>query len=281
MCSCIETVSHDEVAIVEYCGAFHKLAYSGLLLLPAPICVKVGVVNQRMQQLPVKVETKTKDNVFVEVDVQLQYQAHPDKIYEAFYMLTNRRTQLTSFVFQVILGTVPKLNLDDLFLSKDHIADEVKARLAEPMKEYGFAIIKALVTDITPALKVREAMNDIETSKRLRLAAVEKAESNKIIVVKLAEADSEAKYHQGAGIARQRKAIIEGMKSSVGTFSEAISDIDPKAAMELIILTQFFEMLKEIGQSSNCNTVFLGNNPGAVNSIGNEIRDSFMQTKAS
>lgn len=278
----IDQVGQDEIAVVENCGAFASIEGAGLLILPLPcICIKVGTVNQRIQQLPVKVETKTKDNVFVECTIDVQYQASPDRVKEAFYRLSNPQLQINSFVFDVVLSTVPQIELDALFASKDFIATEVKNGLSAVMNEFGYLIIKALVTDIVPAQKVRAAMNDIETSKRLRQAALEKAESNKLIVVKHAEADMESKYHQGSGIARQRKAIIEGMKNSVGTFTEAIQGLQPRDVLELVLITQYFDTLKEIGASSHCNTVFMGSNPATVSGVAGEIRDSFMQGRAS
>lgn len=281
MGNCIDTVQQDEIAIIEHCGAFARTQPGGCLFLPVPCyCVKAGTVSLRIQQLPVKVETKTKDNVFVECTIDIQYQAETTKIKEAFYRLTDPCSQINSYVFDVVRGTVPGIALDDLFASKDLIADEVKGGLTTVMRDFGFLIIKTLVTDIVPAQKVREAMNDIETSKRLRHAAVEKAESDKLIMVKRAEAEAEYKYHQGSGIARQRKAIIDGMKSSVGTFTEAIAGMTPHDVLELVLITQYFDMLKEIGGSSGCNTIFMGSNPAAMNNISSEIRDGFMHSRA-
>lgn len=278
---CIDTVQQDEIAIVERCGKFERTAGGGLLCLYIPcVMVKAGTVSIRIQQLPVKVETKTKDNVFVECTIDIQYQAEPSKIKEAFYRLTNPTQQINSYVFDVVRGTVPGIFLDDLFASKDLIADEVKNGLTQVMRDFGYLIIKTLVTDIVPAHKVREAMNDIETSKRLRHAAVEKAESDKLIMVKRAEAEAEYKYHQGAGIARQRKAIIDGMKASVGTFTEAIQGMTPTDVLELVLITQYFDMLKEIGGSPGSNTIFMGSNPAAMNNIQNEIRNGFMQGRS-
>eukprot|EP00397_Hematodinium_sp_SG-2012_P018218 GEMP01018655.1.p1 GENE.GEMP01018655.1~~GEMP01018655.1.p1 ORF type:complete len:283 (+),score=47.14 GEMP01018655.1:101-949(+) len=281
MGNCIDTVQQDEIAIIEHCGKFSRTQPGGCLFLPVPCyCVKAGTISTRIQQLPVKVETKTKDNVFVECTIDVQYVAATERIKEAFYRLTNPSAQINSYVFDVVRGTVPKINLDDLFASKDLIADDVKSGLAAVMDSFGYLIIKTLVTDIIPAHKVREAMNDIETSKRLRHAAVEKAESDKLIMVKRAEAEAEYKYHQGAGIARQRKAIIEGMKTSVGTFTEAIEGMNARDVLELVLITQYFDTLKEIGSSSGCTTIFMGSNPAAMQGVSSEIRNGFMQSGA-
>merc|ERR1719382_1671654 len=148
------------------------------------------------------------------------------------------------------------------------------------MSTFGYLIIKTLVTDITPAQKVRVAMNDIETSKRNRLAATERADAEKVMVVKRAEADAVSKYHQGEGIARQRKAIIDGMQNSVGTFQEAIVGMRSRDVLELVLITQYFDTLKEIGASAGAKTVFVNSGAGSVQGISSEIRDAFLQATA-
>lgn len=253
------------------------------MILPIPcICVKAGIISKRVRQLPVKVETKTKDNVFVDAQIEVQYVVCPNRVYQAFYRLSVPEQQINSYVFDVVRSAVPKHTLDDLYLhaGKDAIANEVRVNLDKTMEEFGYRIIKTLVTDITPAAKVKQAMNDIETSKRNRLAATERADAEKVMTVKRAEADAVSKYHQGAGIARQRKAIIDGMKNSVGAFQEAIVGMRSRDVLELVLITQYFDTLKEIGASHGANTIFVNSGAGSVHSISSEIRDAFLQASA-
>ncbi|CAD7935636.1 unnamed protein product [Amoebophrya sp. A120] len=280
---CCHSIHGDEVAIVE---TFGKYAYSqgpGLMILPCP-CVQVnaGTISTRIRQLSVPVETKTKDNVFVDARLEIQYVADQSKVYEAFYRLASPEQQLNSYVFDVVRSAVPKHTLDDLYLhaAKDAIADEVRKNLTNTMREFGYIIVKTLVTDITPAQKVRVAMNDIETSKRNRQAATEKADADKMMIVKRAEADAVSKYHQGAGIARQRKAIIDGMQNSVGTFTEAIEGMRSRDVLELVLITQYFDTLKEIGSSAGSKTIFVNSSAGSVQGIASEIRNAFLQSTA-
>jgi regulator of protease activity HflC (stomatin/prohibitin superfamily) len=202
-------------------------------------------------------ETKTKDNVFVTVHVSVQYQAIRDKIYEAFYTLEDPHSQMRAYVFDVIRSTLPNLTLDQAFESKDDMAHAVKEQLSHVMASYGFTILQSLVTDLIPDARVRDAMNEINASKRLKEAAMAKAEAEKVVLVKAAEADAEAKYLSGIGVARQRKAIVDGLRDSIVLFSEHINGTSPKDVMDLLLLTQYFDMLKDIGNNANTQTIFL------------------------
>ncbi|CAM9601716.1 unnamed protein product, partial [Sphacelaria rigidula] len=165
---------------------------------------------------------QTKDNVFVTAVVSVQYQAVETKIYDAYYRLTDPKAQIRSYVYDVVRSTLPKLDLDQAFDSKDDIAVNVKNQLETVMMEYGYQILQTLVTDLDPDRRVKEAMNEINASKRMREAATNKAEADKIMQVKAAEAEAESKYLSGVGVSRQRKAIVDGLRESVQTFSTSI-----------------------------------------------------------
>eukprot|EP00592_Proboscia_alata_P014144 CAMPEP_0194392712 /NCGR_PEP_ID=MMETSP0174-20130528/122895_1 /TAXON_ID=216777 /ORGANISM="Proboscia alata, Strain PI-D3" /LENGTH=260 /DNA_ID=CAMNT_0039188315 /DNA_START=225 /DNA_END=1007 /DNA_ORIENTATION=- len=188
-------------------------------------------------------ETKTKDNVFVQVGVAVQYRVVSDKSYDAYYRLANPRGQIESYVFDVVRSTVPKMDLDDAFESKDTIAEAVLNQLKDVMDDYGYEIHECLVTDLSPDSKVKASMNEINASKRLKEAATHKAEADKVRLIKGAEADAEAKYLSGVGVARQRKAIAEGLQASVEEFAGEISGTTPKDVMDILLLTQYFDVL--------------------------------------
>jgi regulator of protease activity HflC (stomatin/prohibitin superfamily) len=208
-CCCLRCVRTQEVGIVEDLGQFKRLLPPGLHCVCWPLQDIVGKLSLRIQQLDVVCETKTKDNVFITVNVAVQYRVLQDSAYEAFYRLTDARGQIQSYVFDVIRSTVPKLMLDDAFASKDDIAGSVLHQLQNTMKEYGYEIKNTLVTDIMPDAKVKASMNEINASRRLKEAAAHKAEADKTKQVKGAEAEAEARYLHGLGVARQRKAIVE------------------------------------------------------------------------
>lgn len=275
------TTDQSSVQVVEQFGKFSRIAYPGFNCVCCCIGEAVaGGLSLRLQQLDVRCETKTKDNVFVEVVVSVMYQCVRENLYDAFYKLTDSRSQITSYVFDEVRSTVPSMDLDNVFTSKEEIARAVKEELTKSMSGFGFAIINCLITDIEPAPKVKAAMNEINAAQRLRLAAYEQSEAEKIRVVKAAEADAEAKYLAGQGIARQRQAIVGGLRESVRAFQSDVSDVNSRDVMELLLITQYFDTLQTLGATGKNSTVFLPHSPGAVGDIAGQIRNGFMMGMA-
>ncbi|NUM81712.1 SPFH domain-containing protein [bacterium] len=269
-------IKQQTVGVIERFGKFHRMAKPGLGM-KVPIMDKlVARITIRVQQLDVVVETKTQDDVFVHLKVSVQYFVIPEKVYDAYYRLTNVHQQVTSFVFDLVRARVPKLKLDDLFEKKDEIADAVRQELGHTMEEFGYNILKALVTDIDPDAKVKEAMNEINAATRLRMAATEKGEAERILKVKAAEADAQSKALQGKGIADQRKAIIEGLRDSVEQFQQAVEGSTARDVMMLVLMTQYFDTLQSIGEHSQTNTILMPHSPGGLGSIADQIRDAMV-----
>jgi regulator of protease activity HflC (stomatin/prohibitin superfamily) len=264
------TVRTATAGVVERWGKFNRIVQPGLHTL-VPFAESVYFVNLQVQQAQFSVETKTKDNVFVQIPVSVQYQILPDKIYDAFYKLSSPQKQIESFVFNSILGHVPKLTLDETFDQQSGISVAVKAELDAIMTGYGYNISTALVTDIVPDSKVKDAMNDINAAQRAQVAAQARGEADKILKVKQAEAEAESKALQGKGIAAERQAIIDGLRSSIENFRESVPGTTPSDVMALVLLTQYFDTLKDIGTKSGNNTVFMPNNPGAANDFMTQI----------
>lgn len=268
------TVEQQTVAVVEQFGRFSRIATPGLNFI-IPIVERIaGRISLRVQQLNIKAETKTKDNVFVAVIVSVQYNVLPEKVYDAFYKLNDPELQINSYVFDVIRARVPQINLDDLFEKKDEIALAVKEELNDTMEKFGFGIINTLVTDIEPDHKVKDAMNEINAAQRIKVAAIEKGEADKILKVKAAEAEAESKALQGKGIADQRRAIIEGLRESVDGFQKNVPGSTAHDVMNLVLMTQYFDTLKDIG--SHSNTILVPHSPGGLNDIASQIRDSII-----
>ncbi|KAL1813290.1 hypothetical protein ACET3Z_023355 [Daucus carota] len=240
-----------------------------------------GHLSLRVQQLDVKCETKTKDNVFVNVVASIQYRALSEKANDAFYRLTNTRSQIQAYVFDVIRGTVPKLDLDAAFEQKNDIAKAVEEELEKAMSHYGFEIVQTLIVDIEPDEHVKRAMNEINAAARLRMAATEKAEAEKILQIKRAEGEAESKYLSGVGIARQRQAIVDGLRDSVIGFSVNVPGTTAKDVMDMVLVTQYFDTMKEIGAASKSSAVFIPHGPGAVRDVAAQIRDGLLQGSSS
>lgn len=274
------TVEQQTSALIERFGKFRRVAGPGLNLKVPFIERVAGRVNQRVQQLDVTVETKTLDNVFVHIIVAVQYMVLPSKVYDAFYRLDQPTVQITAYVFDVVRARVPKMELDDVFERKDEVAIAVKEELSGEMDTFGYIIVQALVTDIDPDKKVKESMNEINAAKRLREAAQERGEADKILKVKAAEAEAESKALQGRGIADQRRAIIDGLRESVDQFAQSISGTTPESIMQLVLMTQHYDTVKEIGASSRANTIFVPYTPGGMSDLASQMREALISANA-
>jgi len=267
--------------VIEQFGKYKRMAQPGFNCVCCCLGEAVaGGMSLRIQQIDCRCETKTKDNVFVDIKVTVQYQIEREHLYDAFYKLTDSRAQIMSYVFDEVRAQVPKIPLDEVFLAKEEIALAIKAELTKSMSGFGYAIIQTLITDIEPAAKVKAAMNEINAAQRLRLAAYEHSEGEKIRVVKAAEADAEAKYLAGQGIARQRQAIMAGLKESVQSFQNEVSEVGSRDVLTLMLLTQYFDAIKEIGVTGKATTVFVPSNPGAVADLASQMRSGILQADA-
>src|ERR1700751_965512 len=270
------TVNTAQVAIITRFGKFLRLADPGLNWKIPYFDSVDGVVSLRVNQNNLTMETKTKDNVFVTIPISVQNRVRPEKVYDAFYKLSNPAAQIQSYVKQVILGHVPGMTLDEVFASQSGIAAAVKQELDADMAGFGYEIVNVLVTDIVPDAKVKSAMNDINAAQREQVAANARGEAEKILVVKKAEAEAESKALQGRGIANQRKAIIEGLQNSIEQFQRAVGNTSTSEVMQLVMVTQYFDTLKSIGESDRTNTLFLTHSPGAVKEVSDQIMQSML-----
>jgi len=269
------TVQQQTRVIIERLGRFHRVAEPGLRFKWPIIDKKVAVQNMKTQQLVLRAETKTKDNVFVHVAVATQYRILPGSAAESHYMLQDVDKQMAAYILDVVRAKVPANILDEAYEKKDELAHAVKDHLAVKMGTYGFEIIDALVTEIEPDAKVKASMNEIQAQTRLRVAAQEKGEADKVLVVKRAEAEAESKKLQGEGLANQRKAIINGLKESIEEFEKG-AGVDTEAALQMVLLTQYFDTLKEFAMSEGSKVILMPNSLSAVRDLSAQIRDGMI-----
>lgn len=266
-------VRQQSAAIVERFGKFVSVRQSGLQI-KIPIIDRVaGRVSLRVQQLDVVVETKTKDDVFVKIKVSVQYKVITDKVFDAFYKLDFPQDQITSYVFDVVRAEVPKMILDDVFEKKDDVAIAVKSELNDAMLNYGFDIIKTLVTDIDPDAQVKDSMNRINASEREKVAAQFEGDAQRILIVERAKAEAESKRLQGQGIADQRREIARGLEDSVKVLNGV--NINSQEASALIVVTQHYDTLQSVGSASNSNLILMPNSPQAGSEMLNNMVASF------
>jgi len=266
-------VKQQSSAIVERFGRFLVVRRPGLHI-KIPLVDKIaGRLSLRILQLDVIVETKTKDDVFVKLKVSVQYKVIEEKVFDAFYRLDFPQDQITSYVFDVVRAEVPKMILDDVFEKKDEIANAVKSELNDAMSNYGYDIIKALVTDIDPDAEVKTAMNKINAAERQKVAAQYEGDAARILIVEKAKAEAESKRLQGQGIADQRREIARGLEESVDVLNNV--GINSQEASALIVVTQHYDTLQSIGEETNSNLILLPNSPQAGSDMLNNMVASF------
>lgn len=266
-------VKQQTAAIIERFGRFNSIRHSGLQLKIPLVDRIAGKLSLKIQQLDVIIETKTLDDVFVRLKVSVQYMVIKNKVYDAFYKLDYPHEQITSYVFDVVRAEVPKMKLDDVFVKKDDIALAVKGELNDAMLDYGFDIIKTLVTDIDPDQQVKNAMNRINAAEREKVAAQFEGDAARILIVEKAKAEAESKRLQGQGIADQRREIARGLEESVDVLNRV--GINSQEASALIVVTQHYDTLQAIGQETNTNLILLPNSPQAASSMLNDMVASF------
>tara|TARA_B100001778_G_C18586642_1_gene630192 strand:- start:346 stop:1266 length:921 start_codon:yes stop_codon:yes gene_type:complete len=274
----IYTVKQKSAVIIERLGKFQTVSTAGLRFKIPIIDRKVGTVNLRVMELPVEVETKTLDDVFVRMVVSVQYFVveSPEQIRKSYYKFDNPHRQIQSYVFDSIRSEVPKLILDDVFAEKDKIAVAVKVELHETIKDFGFNILKTLITDIDPDAKVKESMNEINAAKRMKEAAKEYAQAEKIKVVAAAEAEAESKKLQGEGIADQRIAIANGLKQSVEEVKGAMEEgVTGRDVMNMLFMTQHYDTIAKLGDTG-VNTIFVPYSPSSVGDLQTQIQSSLI-----
>ena len=266
-------VKQQTAVLIETFGKFTSVRQSGIQF-KVPFVQRIAArIGLKIQQLDVIIETKTLDDVFVKLKVSVQYVVIKEKVYEAYYQLEYRHEQITSYVFDVVRAEVPKMKLDDVFVKKDDIAIAVKSELQQAMLDYGFDIIKTLVTDIDPDAQVKEAMNRINASERQKTAAQFEGDAARILIVEKAKAEAESKRLQGQGIADQRREIARGLEESVEVLNKV--GINSQEASALIVVTQHYDTLQSIGEATNTNLILLPNSPQAGSDMLNNMVASF------
>ncbi|HGN3040023.1 TPA: SPFH domain-containing protein [Streptococcus pyogenes] len=276
--STLYVVRQQSVAIVERFGRYQKTATSGIhVCLPFGIDKIAARVQLRLLQSEIIVETKTKDNVFVTLNVATQYRVNEQNVTDAYYKLMKPESQIKSYIEDALRSSVPKLTLDELFEKKDEIALEVQHQVAEEMSTYGYIIVKTLITKVEPDAEVKQSMNEINAAQRKRVAAQELANADKIKIVTAAEAEAEKDRLHGVGIAQQRKAIVDGLAESIQELKEANISLNEEQIMSILLTNQYLDTLNTFAAKGN-QTLFLPNTPSGVEDIRTQVL-SALKTK--
>lgn len=276
----IFTVKQQTAAIIERFGKFSRVVTAGLNF-KVPFVENIArTIDLRVHQLDIDMETKTKDNVFIKLVLSVQYLVKKDRVFDAYYKLTNHEEQIKSYVYNEVRAHIPRMNLDQAYESNEEIARSVAEKLQATMADYGYEIMAVLVRDIDPDAKVKASMNEINAAQRFQVAAAARGEGEKTLIVKKAEAEAESKKLQGEGTANQRKAIIAGLQQSLELFQKSVEGATAKDAMELVLLTQYFDTLQIIGAQEKNSTIFIPHSPAGIADIAGQLRNSILQADA-
>ena len=269
------TIQTQQAAVIQRFGKFLRVATAGLNFKAPWIDNIVALVDLRIQQFSAIIETKTKDNVFVKIPVNVQYFIIPESVENAFYKLSNPKAQIESYVYNVILGHVPGMILDDVFLQQAEIAVDVKTQLEASMQPFGYGISKVLITDVIPDDRVKASMNSINAALRDQEAAKAQGEAKRILMVAQAEAEKQAKILQGEGIAGEREAVAKGLEKSILEIKGAVPGVSETDVLAILALTQHYDTLKAIGASDHSNTILVPHTPDAVGALMAQLRNTF------
>jgi regulator of protease activity HflC (stomatin/prohibitin superfamily) len=269
------TIQTQQAAVIQRFGKFLRVANAGLNFKAPWIDNIIAMVDLRIQQFSAMIETKTKDNVFVKIPVNVQYFIIPDGVENAFYKLSNPKAQIESYVYNVILGHVPGMILDDVFLKQSEIAVDVKMQLEASMQPFGYGISKVLITDVIPDDRVKASMNSINAALRDQEAAKAQGEAKRILMVAQAEAEKQAKILQGEGIAGEREAVAKGLQKSILEIKDAVPGVSETDVLAILALTQHYDTLKAIGASDHTNTILVPHTPDAVGALMSQLRNTF------
>ena len=274
--SCAFTVGQQDVVIIQRLGKFHKLASAGLNFKLPVVDQKAGRMNLRIRELDIPGQFKTKDNVFVDMMIRVQYSVIADRVADAFYNLTSPEQQISAFVLNVVRTEVAKMDLREVFEHQDGVGNAVNTALSMRMAEFGFEIQNSLVNEIRPAHEVVNAMNAVMASENAKIAARNEGEAHKMKTVLQAEADAESKRLQGEGIAKQREAIVGGLALSVDSLKKAMPDADGNDLMRLVLINQYFDALRDVAHGDKAKVIFMSTSPSSVGNLGEEIFSSMV-----
>lgn len=274
--SIVKIVQTQEVAIVEKFGKYNRTLNAGLHFM-VPFAERiVAVMNLKVRSENIIVKAKTKDNVFVDMQITMQYRVDENKLVEAYYKSNNYMNLATSFVQDALRTAVPSLTLDDVFARKDDICRQVFQAVGQGMSDYGYIIIETLITNVTPDEEVVKSMNSINVAQRERAAAQELAEAERVKLVTAAKAKAEALQLEGKGISDQRTQIIEGLSANMNELkAKGISNTE---VLNLLLLTQYMNTIEAIGKTNNSKILFLPGGADSVDKLSKQIMTSIMAT---
>ena len=272
-------VPQQQAYVIERLGKYHVTSFAGIHVR-IPFLDRIAMkTNMRVNQLDVKLETKTLDNVFVTVAVSTQYRVDPQNAATAYYELRDPTVQLRSYMEDALRSAIPALTLDDTFARKDDIASDVQKTVGSEMARFGFTVIKTLVTAIDPATQVKNAMDSINAAQREKEATRQRAEATRIQIETQANAEAEKTRLQGEGQANYRREIANGIVDQIKSLQAvgmSIADVN-----NVVLFNQYLEVMRSLADSGNAKTVVLpAATPGGYNEMFRQISEAMITAQS-
>ena len=255
--SCILVVPQSDVYVIEKLGKYNRTLSSGLHFR-LPFVERVAYKQTlRIRELDLLVATKTQDNVFVQVPVNVQYFVNENEqdVKNAVYKLSNPENQMRSYIQQNIVGSLSKLDLDEAYGSLHQVGLSLQGELTEKIGEYGYVIKDTNVIDVEPAPEVKDAMNQVNASERKRQAQILTAEGNKQAAILDAEAERDARRLRGEGIAQEGDEIAKGMKERIDKLKDA--GLSAEAAVEWLKFNDGMAVYSALASSNNAKVIMM------------------------
>ncbi|KEG07108.1 hypersensitive-induced response protein 1-like [Trypanosoma grayi] len=269
-CFCCTTVGQSEVAVLETCGRFNTIAGPGCHCV-LPWTYKAGTLSMRLREHHFMIRSKTKDNVFVTLKLTINVQVVPDRVDAAFYGLEEPLSIIQSYVENSVEAKIPLYNLEALFIERGTISQQLKNETDAIMEVYGWDIVSALITEIDPGDEMTEAINSIQKYQRLRVAAVDEAETKKMQRVRAAEALCESRRLAGQGLAEQRKAIVAGLRKSVEVMRHDANGLNNEDVLNLLLINQYYDTMKSVAENSGGSLLII-DGAGGLDAMAKGLR---------
>ncbi len=278
LASCAYVVPQQQAFIIERFGKFNTVSLAGLhfkIPLVDRVAHKTGL---RVQQLIVRVETKTLDNVFVNVVVSTQFRIDAQNVATAYYELGDPAGQLRSYMEDALRSAIPQLTLDDAFARKDDVARDVQETVGSEMSRFGFTVVKSLITAIDPSEEVKAAMDSINAAQREKEATRERSEAKRIAIEAQAAAEAEKTRLQGEGQANYRREIANGIVDQIKSLQNVGMDIED--VNNVVLFNQYLDVMRSLSESTNAKTVVLpAATPGGYQELFTQMTQAITTAK--
>ncbi|MDD5770294.1 MAG: SPFH domain-containing protein [Candidatus Gracilibacteria bacterium] len=259
----IRIVTPQTIKTVEFLGRFTRILRPGLNII-IPIIEITRHQDLFRKNFAVEVDGITSDNVTVYVGLNVVFFVQDDKndttdgsIYKSVYSINDPRTLMASTIDEQLRAMVSTFGHKEIFNKREEIGQSIEENLREKLSQFGYTLDSIQVRSIKLEANVTAAMNKVVESSKLKEAAQNEGEAEKIMQVKRAEADKEAKILIGQGMAGQRMEIAKGFKESVDLIMSSDKSLTGDKILKFLLDSSRIETLGNIGNSDKTKLIYL------------------------